>query len=128
METLKLQDFFDSLLERIQGLQMITVSDRDGVPILISTNSNNNSGRQLHADSAFASTYALAVEQASKLRHGDCQGITSFYKDKVIVHTSYSPLLVSYLGDNNLNVGLIHSLHRDVKCALEDVRGSLDIA
>eukprot|EP00298_Acanthocystis_sp_HF-20_P009494 c18338_g1_i4.p1 GENE.c18338_g1_i4~~c18338_g1_i4.p1 ORF type:complete len:126 (+),score=51.21 c18338_g1_i4:71-448(+) len=114
------QEFVERILNRIDGLHGIFVTDKEGGPILQAV-SKDISLDPLKAAS-LASTFSITSEQAGKLFFGTNQKTIAFYDNCVIVHVSMTPLVVSFVGDTSVNVGLILALEREICSALESVR------
>jgi mitogen-activated protein kinase kinase 1 interacting protein 1 len=56
---------------------------------------------------------------------GKNKTITSFYENKVIVHINHMPLVISLIGDKQVNVGVLLSFAADIKKALEPLKNSI---
>lgn len=56
---------------------------------------------------------------------GKNKTITSFYENKIIVHINHLPLVISLIGDNQLNAGVLLSFASDIKKALEPLKNSI---
>eukprot|EP01114_Cavostelium_apophysatum_P002051 TRINITY_DN11792_c0_g1_i1.p1 TRINITY_DN11792_c0_g1~~TRINITY_DN11792_c0_g1_i1.p1 ORF type:complete len:135 (-),score=18.03 TRINITY_DN11792_c0_g1_i1:9-413(-) len=117
-----LQTFFDKLLHRVNGLQAISISDRDGVSLL---RAQSASYAEIQGEGSLAAVFAIATEQANKLRMGKNKTITSFFEDRVVVHLNHMPLVISFIGDANLNVGALHAFSNDIKIAVEPLKNSI---
>mmetsp|Transcript_18551 Transcript_18551/g.26022 ORF Transcript_18551/g.26022 Transcript_18551/m.26022 type:complete len:132 (+) Transcript_18551:97-492(+) len=117
-----LQTFLQKLINRIYGLLAIAISDRDGVSLLKVTSQNYVEDP---SEAVLAATFAVASEQASKLRMGKNKTITSFFEDKILVHFNHLPLVISFIGTKNLNVGEILSFGDEIKKALDPIKASI---
>jgi len=117
-----LQTFFLKLLNRISDLQAIVVTDRDGVTL---AKEMSSSYRNDSSESSLVATFAVATEQASKLRTGKNKTITSFYEKKVIIHINDLPLVICLIANSEVNIGVVLSFASDIKHALEPLRKSI---
>jgi len=120
---LDLQSFFSKLLNRVTGLQAILITDRDGVTLAKEISSSYTEDS---IESPLGAAFAIATEQASKLRTGKNKTITSFYEKKVIVHINHLPLIIGLIADSETaNVGVLLAFVQDIKNALEPLRKSI---
>ena len=58
-----LEQFLERLLDRVEGLRTVVVSDRDGVPLIYV-------GQPLPSDGCLSSVFPMAADQAGKLNLG----------------------------------------------------------
>jgi len=114
-----LQDYFQTLLDRVPGLRTIVVSDRDGVNM---AQVSKSEGPQVDS---FASVFSVAADQSAKLGMGKTGVITSFFTDRVVVHVNHLPLIVSFVGEPNVNIGLIYELIPELKASLDPLQNSV---
>lgn len=103
----------------MQGLQAVLVSDRDGVTLVKETSIEAAPSDPLSA------TFAVASEQASKLKMGRNVSVTSFHKDKIIVHINDLPIIITLLADQEVNVGMLMSFTPEIKRALSPLKASI---
>eukprot|EP01102_Stenamoeba_stenopodia_P022967 TRINITY_DN9768_c0_g2_i1.p1 TRINITY_DN9768_c0_g2~~TRINITY_DN9768_c0_g2_i1.p1 ORF type:complete len:131 (+),score=23.53 TRINITY_DN9768_c0_g2_i1:154-546(+) len=122
MENKSLQDFLHKLLARIPGLTLVVVSDRDGVTL--SKVARPDSKQQLD-ENALAATFSVTTDQASKLGLGANKTITSFFNDRVIVHINHLPVVVSLVGDSDVNIGAILALAPEIRSSLDPLKATL---
>lgn len=73
----------------------------------------------------FSSTFAVAVDQAGKLKMGKTKSIVSFFDNRVMYHISHLPLILSFIGRSDANIGLLQSFTEDIKRALDPLKDSL---
>eukprot|EP01117_Protostelium_nocturnum_P015040 TRINITY_DN5791_c0_g1_i1.p1 TRINITY_DN5791_c0_g1~~TRINITY_DN5791_c0_g1_i1.p1 ORF type:complete len:135 (-),score=47.32 TRINITY_DN5791_c0_g1_i1:42-446(-) len=117
-----LSSYLTKLVDRAPGIQAAAITDKDGAIILKVV------GRGISEEEAhnfFASTFSVALEQASKLKMGKARSILSFYEERLVYHVDHSPLILSFVGLPNANVGILQSFMEDVKHALNPLRESL---
>lgn len=103
----------------MKGLQTVLISDRDGATIYKASNV-----AEADSDVGLAATFAVASEQASKLRLGKNQTISSFFEKRTVFHVQHFPLIVSFIGDVDLNIGVLGALVPDIRKSLEGVKKS----
>lgn len=120
--TESLDSFAARILQRVVGLQAVLISDRDGVQLVKQTKDDY---KEESTDNHLATTFAVASEQASKLRMGKNLTITSFFEERVIVHVNHFPLIISMIGDSDLNVGVLLSFVSDIKKLLDPLRSNI---
>lgn len=134
-------------LSRINGLKAIIVSDREGVPLLrLSVDSKYP---EIGTKQPFLATFSIATEQASKIdrRIGKNKSIISIYKSTVVrlyyrqiwilnlicisdfqfqvVQMNKSPLVLTFVGSENLNAGHVMSLENEFDKYLEDYKAAV---
>lgn len=63
--------------------------------------------------------------KASKLKLGTNKTITSFYSNRVILHLNLSPLIVSFVGDEDINLGSLQAFLSDTETALSNLKNSI---
>lgn len=51
--------------------------------------------------------------------------ITAFYNEFCIVHANHNPIVISFIGAADVNVGLIHAILPKVKASLDSIRSRL---
>ncbi len=112
-----------ALLAKTPGLQAVTVSDRDGITL-----ARAEAKQSPRLDTKMlSSVFSSASEQASKLSLGTNTTITTFYEGCTVVFANYSPLVVSFVGGESLNVGLIvKTIVPELGEKLKDVRTKVD--
>jgi hypothetical protein len=76
-------------------------------------------------DSLLSSTFAIATEQASKLRLGKNQTITSFFNQSAVLQIQHFPLIATLVGDSEVNLGALNALIPDIRRALDSVKRSV---
>jgi len=120
-EDTEVQVYLRKIIERVNGLQTILVTDRDGVTLI----NANQSFIEDPSDSSLAATFSVCSEQASKLKMGKNKSITTFFDNKIFIHVNHLPLVISFIADKNVNVGVIQAFVGDVKRALDPLKSSI---
>jgi len=112
------------LLERVTGLTAVYVSDAYGVPLV---QASKSSGVNDEAARTMAATFAVAVDQVSKLQLGKNESVVSFFSELVVVHINHLPLVITFFLEEaeEANVGLLLALGQDLKKVLEPLRKSV---
>jgi predicted regulator of Ras-like GTPase activity (Roadblock/LC7/MglB family) len=110
---------FLQLMASFPSLQGLFVSDTDGVILYQATRKEAKTA----FTSSTATSFSLAVSQASKLALGESQTVTAYYADSVIVHASLLPLLVTVVASPVANTGVItNRILPDLRKKLEPLR------
>jgi len=117
-----LEDFLAKILQKVHGLQAVLVTDREGVELGRVT---TDSAKNVTAETVLAAIFSTAAEQAGKCGLGKTNTMVSFYKNYTVVHMSYLPLVVTFYGTEDLNVGLIQSITDELRNALTSLQSSV---
>lgn len=131
--------FLERVLERVPGLNLLAVYDRDavliakGIPPRVPPFAHSAScslrarcrcqrrpcGRlcsPLRAGSLLMRLNRVLTDcvpsQAAKLQFGKNKHITAFYKDRTVVHINCLPLVISAVAAPNANIGLLLSMQQ----------------
>eukprot|EP00003_Mantamonas_plastica_P000111 TRINITY_DN1011_c0_g1_i2.p2 TRINITY_DN1011_c0_g1~~TRINITY_DN1011_c0_g1_i2.p2 ORF type:complete len:130 (-),score=47.32 TRINITY_DN1011_c0_g1_i2:26-415(-) len=115
--TVGVEEFLKQLLERVEDLQAVIVTDRDGVVVVQAKKTDFEEKNETQ----FATAFAMASEQASKLRMGDNKSITSCYDSRMVVHVNLDPLIVTLVTEAYGNAGLLVELGEEIAVALDPV-------
>ena len=76
-------------------------------------------------DAVFSAVFSSSSEQASKLGLGANLYIVSTYAERRIVQVNVSPLIVTAVGDRQVNVGLVINAVPELRLKLEATRSSI---
>ncbi|TDG42236.1 hypothetical protein AWZ03_011345 [Drosophila navojoa] len=116
-----IKNYFNGLLHKVSGLYVIQITDRDGVPLLRVSNS-----QEKNVDFAlmpsFIPTFTTACDQASKLGLGRNKAIISMYSNYQVVQMNKLPLILTFVGAEDCNTGHILALEHQVDGYLEDMK------
>uniref|UniRef100_A0A8C6QQC9 Ragulator complex protein LAMTOR3 n=1 Tax=Nannospalax galili TaxID=1026970 RepID=A0A8C6QQC9_NANGA len=104
-----LKRFLYKKLPSVEGLHAIAVSDSDGVPVIKVA---NNSALELALRPGFLSTFALAIDQGSKLGLSKNKSIICYYNTYQVVH---------FISSSSANTGLIVSLVKELAPLFEEL-------
>ncbi|KAG4080074.1 hypothetical protein HA402_014514 [Bradysia odoriphaga] len=74
--------YFNSLMQKVVGLQSVLVTDRDGIPLIRVANEH---APELAMKPSFLSTFTMATDQSSKLGLGRNQTIICMYSNYQVV-------------------------------------------
>lgn len=111
--------FFYNMLQRVAGLHCVMVTDRDGVPLI---NLERERLPEIVMKPAFLSTFTLAAEQSNKLGLGRNRNIISVYADYQVVQMNKLPLVVTFIGAENCNIGHILAIDHQIDAMLEELK------
>ncbi|CAG9797679.1 unnamed protein product [Chironomus riparius] len=120
----EVKKFFSSLLQKINGLKAIIISDRDGVPIL--KLSLDGKFPELGTKQQFLATFTIATDQSSKMLLGQNKSIILMYKSTTVVQLNKSPLIITFVGTENCNTGHILSLDNEIDKYIGEYKVILD--
>ncbi|EDW12903.1 ragulator complex protein LAMTOR3 homolog [Drosophila mojavensis] len=116
-----IKKYFNDLLQKVSGLYVIQIADRDGVPLLRVSNS-----QEKNVDFAlmpsFIPTFTTACDQASKLGLGRNKTIISMYSNYQVVQMNKLPLILTFVGAEDCNTGHILALEHQVDDYLEEIK------
>ncbi|XP_055712718.1 ragulator complex protein LAMTOR3 homolog [Phlebotomus papatasi] len=110
--------FFTGLLHKVSGLHCIAITDRDGV--LVTVTGDRVPEPALKAP--FLSTFTNATDQASKLGLGKNKNIICMYSNYQIVQMNKLPLIVTFIGNQNCNVGHILAIENQIDAYLDEIK------
>ncbi|KAL7738994.1 hypothetical protein ACLKA6_014988 [Drosophila palustris] len=116
-----IKKYFNGLLHKVSGLYVIQITDRDGVPLLrVSHSQDKNVDFALMP--SFIPTFTTACDQASKLGLGRNKTIISMYSNYQVVQMNKLPLILTFVGAEDCNTGHILALEHQVDGYLEDIK------
>ncbi|KAH8409318.1 hypothetical protein KR222_000190 [Zaprionus bogoriensis] len=116
-----IKKYFNGLLHKVSGLYVIQITDRDGVPLLrVSHSQEKNVDFALMP--SFIPTFTTACDQASKLGLGRNKTIISMYSNYQVVQMNKLPLILTFVGAEDCNTGHILALEHQVDGYLEDIK------
>ncbi|CAG8622662.1 1484_t:CDS:2 [Diversispora eburnea] len=118
----EIQIYFDKLLLRIDGLKVITVTDRDGV-ILIKSELKDFSDRVF--EPTLSTTFSVVNDQASKLGLKKNKFIISVYENHQVVHFNNAPLIITLVADSTANTGMLLNLGDELKDVTDVIASAL---
>ncbi|EDW78115.1 ragulator complex protein LAMTOR3 homolog [Drosophila tropicalis] len=110
--------YFNDLVQKVSGLYVIQITDRDGVPILQASQENIDFALM----PSIIPTFTTACDQASKLGLGRNKTIISMYSKYQVVQMIKLPLIVTFVGAENCNTGHILALESQMDEYLEDIK------
>ncbi|EFA76214.1 hypothetical protein PPL_09975 [Heterostelium album PN500] len=117
-----LNAFCSKLINRFPGTSVI-VADRDGFVLAKAIDTNTMEEKAI--ENSLLSTFSLATDQASKLRAGKNKSIVSYFDDKVVFHLNVNNVIVSILGDSDLNVGVLLGAQDEIVRSLTALSNSI---
>jgi len=111
-----------SMLSKIDGLYSVVVTDRDGVPIL---KTSNDKAPESALRPSFLSTFGMATDQGSKLGLGRNNVVICLYTNYQVVQVNALPLIISFIASHSCNTGLILSQKHILQEHLESLKGTV---
>ncbi|XP_066587895.1 ragulator complex protein LAMTOR3-A [Prorops nasuta] len=113
--TAELKKFLHGLLNNVEGLHSILITDRDGVPVVSVA---NDKAPEFAMRASFLSTFGMATDQGSKLGLGKNKTIICVYSSYQVVQMNKLPLVVSFIASHSCNTGHILSLEDKIDSIL----------
>jgi hypothetical protein len=83
------------------------------------------SGKPVNAEEALSISVSTITEQASKCGLGKGGPVVAFYENLIIVHLPLLPVVVTVVGSDTLNVGLVLSIRTELAQALDSLRNAV---
>lgn len=115
-----MQNLLEQLVERVDGLKCIVVSDRDGVAVLRAPNSMIDDP---HSEQIMTTIFSLTTEQTSKSKElGQANFILTFYDSCMCLQANHLPLVITLTADADANAGALIELLPQLKTALNLTR------
>ncbi|XP_055919156.1 ragulator complex protein LAMTOR3 homolog [Eupeodes corollae] len=114
-----IKKYFNGLLQKVNGLYLILITDRDGVPLLKVSQERNVDFALMPS---FIPTFTTASDQAGKLGLGRNKTIISMYSNFQVVQMNKLPLILTFVGAENCNTGHILSLEKQIDTHLDDIK------
>ncbi|XP_076262908.1 late endosomal/lysosomal adaptor, MAPK and MTOR activator 3 [Rhynchophorus ferrugineus] len=107
----EIKKHLQDILNKIDGLQCILFTDRDGVPLL---KVNTEKVPESVVKPSFISTFCLAIDQGSKLGLGRTSNLICIYSQHQIVQMNKLPLIITFVASENCNTGQILALEKQL--------------
>ncbi|XP_046734081.1 ragulator complex protein LAMTOR3-A [Diprion similis] len=115
----ELKKFLYQLLNSVDGLHSILITDRDGVPVI---SVSDEKAPELAMRASFLSTFGMATDQGSKLDLGKNKTIISIYSSYQVVQMNKLPLVISFIASNSCDTGHILSLESKIDPILQNLK------
>ncbi|XP_075211879.1 late endosomal/lysosomal adaptor, MAPK and MTOR activator 3 [Lycorma delicatula] len=115
----EMKKYLQYLLQKVDGLHCIAVTDRDGVSILKVA---NDKVPEMATRPSFLSTFGMATDQGSKLGLGRNRSVICFYSSYQIVQMNNLPFIVSFVASTKCNTGHILALDQPLQELLQDLK------
>ena len=97
-------------------MEGILLTDSQGAVLLQTTKNEDNSSP---IEPALSGVFVMACDQASKLGIGATSSIISYYESHVIVQLNVAPLVLSFVGTEETNIGAVLAMAPDLYAGLE---------
>ncbi|KAJ8680676.1 hypothetical protein QAD02_016463 [Eretmocerus hayati] len=120
--SLELKKFLQSLLDKVEGLHSILITDRDGVPAAYAA---NEKAPDLAMRASFLSTFGMATDQGSKLGLGKNNTIICMYSSYQVVQMNKLPLVISFIASHDCNTGQILDLEKKLDPVLSQLKSAV---
>ncbi|XP_037958689.1 ragulator complex protein LAMTOR3 homolog [Teleopsis dalmanni] len=114
-----IKKYFNGLLQKVNGLYVIQITDRDGVPLLRVSHDQNVDFSLMPS---FIPTFTTASDQAGKLGLGRNKTIISMYSNYQVVQMNKLPLILTFVGAEDCNTGHILALEHQLDAHLEEIK------
>ncbi|XP_070545527.1 ragulator complex protein LAMTOR3-A-like [Ptychodera flava] len=114
---------FRRLLNKVDGLHAIVVTDRDGVPVIKVA---KETAPELALRPGFLATFGMATDQGSKLGLSKNKNIICMYNTYQVVQFNKLPLVVSLIAESNTNTGVLLNIEEDFDEVLQDLKTAID--
>jgi len=115
----ELRKYLNQLLDKVNGLHCILITDRDGVP-LVRVATDRAPALALRPN--FISTFGMATDQGSKLGLGRNKSVICMYSNYQVIQINKLPLVLTFIGSDNCNTGHIMSLEEHIDPLLNDLK------
>ncbi|XP_065294375.1 ragulator complex protein LAMTOR3 isoform X1 [Dermacentor albipictus] len=111
------------LISRVQGLQAIVFTDRDGVPLIKAA----TDGAPEHAlRPGFLATVGMAMSQGNKLGLGKCNKMISSYGNYQVVSFNRHPVTITLVASSSANTGMILNLEEELNTVSQTLRSVVE--
>ncbi|XP_071953490.1 ragulator complex protein LAMTOR3-B-like [Antedon mediterranea] len=124
MMSQEIKKYFHMLMETVDGLDAIVVSDGDGVPVLKVA---YESTPELALRPSFLSTFGLASGQASKLGLGKNTTIISTYQNHQVIMFNKLPIVITLIARLDANCGMLLALESSFDEVLQELKTAIDV-
>lgn len=114
----EVKTYLMKLINSVDGLLAIAVTDRDGVPLL---KGSTDQVPELALRPNFLSTFGTAIEQANKIGFQQSKSFICLYQNYQVVQINKSPVVLTFIADSNTNTGLLLNLEADMKDIINEV-------
>ncbi|XP_076073287.1 ragulator complex protein LAMTOR3-A-like isoform X1 [Mytilus galloprovincialis] len=114
----EVKNYLMKLINSVDGLLAIAVTDRDGVPLL---KGSTEQVPELALRPNFLSTFGTAIEQANKIGFQQSKSFICLYQNYQVVQINKSPVVLTFIADSNTNTGLLLNLEADMNDIINEV-------
>ncbi|XP_076073289.1 ragulator complex protein LAMTOR3-like isoform X3 [Mytilus galloprovincialis] len=115
---MEVKNYLMKLINSVDGLLAIAVTDRDGVPLL---KGSTEQVPELALRPNFLSTFGTAIEQANKIGFQQSKSFICLYQNYQVVQINKSPVVLTFIADSNTNTGLLLNLEADMNDIINEV-------
>jgi len=114
----ELRKYVSRLLQRVEGLLAIVITDRDGVHLVKAI---KEQVPEMALRPSYLSTFAMAADQAGKLGVAKNNKIISIYSNYQVVQINKNPLVISLIATKSANTGQLINLENDLSVVVDDL-------
>lgn len=115
----ELRKYVACILQRVDGLLAIVITDRDGVPLVKVA---LDSAPEMALRPSYLSTFsAMATDQAGKLGVGKNNRIISIYSNYQVIQINKNPLTINLIASKTANTGQLVNLENDLSVVVNDL-------
>src|SRR5690349_21789360 len=104
---MKLQEDFDNLLNKLETLEALFITDRDGEIVIKSVKPTSH--KKL-LEPSFTASFVLGSDQLTKLGTGKNKSICCCFEEYDIVQFNFKPLVLTMISSANGNLDLLHEI------------------
>lgn len=121
-----IQEFIDSLPDRVEGIKSILITDRDGVVVL-----RGRPGEMVDSDcqgeQILTTIFSMTTDQCGKLgTMGVTDKVTLMHDDCVVVQANHGSLVITTKASEDSDVDQLHRLIEELKKVLDPVKDVID--
>eukprot|EP00164_Ancoracysta_twista_P006059 GFYU01008360.1.p1 GENE.GFYU01008360.1~~GFYU01008360.1.p1 ORF type:complete len:127 (+),score=23.00 GFYU01008360.1:23-403(+) len=120
MSLSEIQSYFEKLVAKVPGCYGALMSDRDGCTLVRVAHPDHEANFVLEPQ--VCTQFHVASENSTKMKLGRNKSMVCFYEDSVLINFSFSPVIVSFLGAPNTNVGMVQAMEGDIRQVVEPLR------
>jgi len=111
------------IMDNVNGLQAIVITDRDGVPLI---KASKDLAPELALRPTFLSTSSHTSDQGNKLGIGKCKGIFCEYENQQVINFNKQPFTVTLIATNKANTGMLLNLQDSFNSVLAELHKVVD--
>ncbi|KAI1291966.1 Ragulator complex protein LAMTOR3-B [Halotydeus destructor] len=114
----ELQRELHLIMENVSGLQVIVITDRDGVPLI---KASKELAPELALRPTFLATGSITNDQGGKLGIGKCRGVYCEYENQQVMNFNKHPFTVTLIATSKANTGMLLTLQNSFDAILSEL-------